>query len=279
VKHALLALCLSVLPACTVEDFVDTARTDTYHLTDKGVPDDRFELYDVASGSGTLKVVHTTHPDSQGATIFFCHGASANLETSWARVIVWYELGFDSVVLDYRGFGASSGSSFSEASLYADAEAALVHAIDVRGVDPGRVILYGHSLGGPVAAELALRHSPAALVLESTFTSLADQIQSNTYFETPDSFFTELELDTARKVRRMGPFPKLILHGQKDPTWPVWNAHELFAASSEPKRLFLCAGCGHRNVPFHDAEWYRSALCDPSGPEPLTHCLAGPDGR
>ena len=184
------------LAGCAFEDFVDTARTDSYHLEGKGIPSEHFELLSLPVGRGHIEGVHVQRASTPGPTILFCHGASANIETSWARAIVWYELGFDAVLFDYRGFGASSGSTFSEDSLYDDAQRVLTHVLEVRGVNRENVVVYGHSLGGPVAAELALRTRPAALVLESTFTSLHAQIQSDTYFDTPDSFFSDFVLDT-----------------------------------------------------------------------------------
>jgi pimeloyl-ACP methyl ester carboxylesterase len=270
-KHACL-LALVVCVSCAFEDFLDTARTDSYHLEGKGIPSEQFELVSVPAVEGEIKLVHVQRASTPGPTILFCHGASANIETSWARAIVWYELGFDVVLFDYRGFGASSGSSFSEDSLYRDAELALAYTLDVRGVSIDDLVMYGHSLGGPVAAELALRKRPAALVLESTFTSLREQIRSNTDLETPDSFFTDFELDTAQKLARTGDVPKLVLHGQRDATWPVWNAHELYEVAPEPRQLAICEGCDHRTVLFHDPAWYRAALCFPGAPPVLRTC-------
>jgi pimeloyl-ACP methyl ester carboxylesterase len=268
----LAVLLLALVAACTLEDFVDTARVDSYHLENKGIPNDQFELFDVASGGGTVKAVHVERPDGVHRTILYCHGVAANIETSWVRVVQWYELGFDILLFDYRGYGASSGSSWSEASLYADAEAAYL-ALLARGAAASDVFLYGHSFGGPVAAELALRHEPGALVLESTLTNMPEQIRSNTYFATPDSFLSKLELDTKDKVARMGGFQKLIMHGTKDVTWPVWNGREIFEAATPLKRLFLCEGCSHTSVMLGDHARYREQLCFAGAPAPLDQCL------
>jgi hypothetical protein len=230
-----LALVSLVLSACTLEDFIPTARVDSYQLEDKGIPGEDFELLDVPSGGGTVKAVHVRHPAGVGRTLFYCHGVAANIETSWVRVVQWYELGFDVFMFDYRG--------------------------------------YGHSFGGPVAAELALRHEPGALVLESTFTSVHEQVESNTYLAAPDSFLSDLDLDTEEKLARMGSFQKLIMHGTEDGTWPVWNARELFDAAAPARRLTLCKGCSHTDVMLGDRVRYREALCFAGAPAPLDHCL------
>jgi fermentation-respiration switch protein FrsA (DUF1100 family) len=271
-----LVLWLGVLAACALEDFIPTARVGSYHLEDKGIPTEHFELLDVSVGGGTVKAVHVRRPDGVGRTLFYCHGVSANLETSWVRVVDWYNLGFDVFMFDYRGYGASSGDSWSEQSMVEDAEASW-QALLARGVEPAEVVVYGHSFGGPIAAELALRHEPGALVLESTLTSVAEQTQSNTYFATPDSFLSELELDTEAKVARLGDFPKLILHGTEDSTWPVWNAQALFRAATPPRWLSLCKGCSHTDVMLGDPARYRDALCFAGAPPPLDQCLWAAD--
>jgi len=275
VTRALLLAILCCLPGCALEEFVDTARVDAYDLGEQGIPSESFEVLDLRSSGGIVKAVHVRHPSGNGVSIFYCHGVAANIETSWERVAAWYGLGFDVFMFDYRGYGASSGDDWSEASLYADAEAAWQSLLTRSGRSPSEIVIYGHSLGGPVAAEVARRHPPGALVLESTFTSVRDQIRSNTDLEIPDSFLSELELDTKRKVERMGAFQKVFLHGTDDDTWPVWNGKELFRAATLPKRLSLCRGCSHTDVITRDLSWYRDALCFPGASPPLDRCLGG----
>jgi pimeloyl-ACP methyl ester carboxylesterase len=267
-----LALAL-LLSACTLESYVDSARVSSYHLSGKGIPDAEFTLFDLKSGGGVVKAVHVQNARGHGGSILYCHGVSANIETSWPRVLEWYRLGFDVLLFDYRGYGASSGDSWSEDSLYADAEASLAALLARSHTTSEKIVIYGHSLGGPVAAEMALRHRPAALVLESTFASIEAEIRSNTYFKTPDSFLSDLTLDTEDKVAHMGSFPKLIIHGTADTTWPVWNGKQIFRAATPEKHLALCEGCTHTDVLFKDRAWYRKTLCFTGAPAPLDQCL------
>ncbi len=81
-------------------------------------------------------------------------------------------MGLSVLISDYRGYGASEGKP-SEEGTYLDAEAAWGHLVR-QGKSPERIIVYGHSLGGAIAAELAMRRKPAMLVIESSFTSIPD---------------------------------------------------------------------------------------------------------
>src|SRR4029079_12123299 len=107
-------------------------------------------------------------------TLVFFHGARVNLSGSIYRLRAFRDAGFNVFAFDYRGFGKSSPLLPSEQSVYEDAEAAMKW-VDTRVPARGMRVMYGHSLGVPIAAEAALRSvGAAALVLESTFTSVSE---------------------------------------------------------------------------------------------------------
>ena len=90
-------------------------------------------------------------------------------------------MGFSVLIVDYRGYGKSGGGFPSEGQVYEDAETAWTYLIRELHADPGHAFIYGHSLGGAIAIELGLHHPEAAgLILESTFTSIADMRPSAT---------------------------------------------------------------------------------------------------
>ena len=174
-------------------------------------------------------------------TLLFFHGARVNLSGSIYRLRGFREAGFNVVAIDYRGFGRSSPRLPSEESVYEDAEAA-IRWFESRVPDPRRRILYGHSLGGPIAAEAALRGSgAAALVLESTFTSVSEM--------THLSGLVTTRLDLLEKLERLK-LPVLIVHGAEDDLVPPDMARRLYAAARGPKRLLMVEGAGHRWVAF-----------------------------
>ncbi len=169
-------------------------------------------------------------------TLVYFHGARVNLSGSVYRLRSFRDAGFNVLAIDYRGFGKSTARLPSENSVYDDAEAAW-NWLDARVPDRSRRILYGHSLGGPIAAEVALRSKgAAALVLESSFTSLQE-------LTVIGSLLTQ-RMDLLDKVRRLE-LPVLVVHGADDRVVPPEMAQRLYDAARGPKRLFMVAGAAH----------------------------------
>jgi pimeloyl-ACP methyl ester carboxylesterase len=181
-----------------------------------------------------------TSPQAEFTLLFF-HGARVNLSGSIYRLRAFRNAGFNVFAFDYRGFGKSSPRLPSEQSVYEDAEAAMKW-FESRVPDRRKRILYGHSLGGPIAAEAALRgHGAAALVLESTFTSVSEM--------THLSGLVTQRLDLLEKLQRLE-LPVLIVHGAEDDLVPPEMAQRLYEAARGPKRLLMVEGMGHRWVAF-----------------------------
>ncbi len=169
-------------------------------------------------------------------TLVYFHGARVNLTGSVYRLRGFRDAGFNVLAIDYRGFGRSTARQPSEESAYEDAEAAW-RWLDGRVPDRARRILYGHSLGGPIAAEVALRGGgAAALVLESAFTSLADMTVLR-------GLLTQ-RLDLLDKLRRLD-LPVVVVHGAEDKIVPPEMAQRLYDAARGPKRLVVVEGAAH----------------------------------
>ena len=184
-------------------------------------------------------------------TILYFHGARVNLSGSVYRLRAFRNAGFNVLAVDYRGFGKSSPGVPSEESAYEDADAAW-QWLEARVPDCRRRILYGHSLGAPVAAELALRGADAAvLVLESAFTSLGEM--------TVLAPLLTQRLDLLGKLDRLA-LPVLIVHGAEDDVVPPEMAQRLYAAARGPKRLLMVEGAGHRWVAFRAGHALYDAL-------------------
>ena len=188
-------------------------------------------------GAGTDRV-HGWWLASPGAkyTLVYFHGARVNLSGSVYRLRSFREAGFNVLAIDYRGYGRSAALLPSEESVYEDAEAAWKW-LDARVPDRGHRILYGHSLGGPIAAEVALRGGgAAALVLESSFTSLPEVTVLG-------GFLTQ-RMDLMDKLRRLD-LPVLVVHGTEDKLVPPEMAQRLYDAVRGPKRLVMVEGGTH----------------------------------
>ena len=181
------------------------------------------------------------------ATLFYLRGNDGNLGEEVERLAALRRHRLPILAIDYRGFGKSSGPAPSEAQVYADAMAAWDHLVRSQGVEPGRIIVYGHSLGGAVAVELALRRAPmCGIVLESTFTSIAEMGRRQ-YPIVPVRWFLTERFDTLSKIGRLG-VPIVLIHGTSDDVVPATMAQRLYEAASAPKQLILVAGAGHEDA-------------------------------
>ena len=115
------------------------------------------------------------HPEAR-RTVLFLHGNAGNISHRRESIEIFYRLGNNVLIIDYRGYGQSAGSP-SEAGLYLDATAAWHHLTVTRGADPANVIIFGRSLGGAVAAQLASQVSAGGVICESSFSSARDFAQ------------------------------------------------------------------------------------------------------
>ena len=190
----------------------------------------------VGAGGERLHGWWLASPGAEYTLVYF-HGARVNLTGSVYRLRGFRAAGFNVLAVDYRGYGRSSPRLPSEDSVYEDATAAW-EWLDQRVPERNRRILYGHSLGGAVAAEVALRGGGAAvLVLESSFTSVADMTRLG-------GLITQ-RLDLLDKLRRLD-LPVLIVHGAEDSVVPPDMAQRLYEAVRGPKRqLLMVEGAGH----------------------------------
>ena len=178
------------------------------------------------------------HDRPMGSVIFF-HGNAGNMADRLHSIKVLHDMGLNILIIDYRGYGRSEGKP-SETGTYEDAEAAWRYLTETKGEAPNRVVLFGRSLGGAIAIELATRHQAAALVVESTFTSLRD-IGRLHYRFLPVGLILTYRYESLAKVPRIT-CPKLFFHGRDDTLIPLENGRRLFEAAAEPKEFVETPG-------------------------------------
>jgi fermentation-respiration switch protein FrsA (DUF1100 family) len=185
-------------------------------------------------------------PTAGAPALLYLHGARWNLTGSSGRIARYRQLGFSVLAIDYRGFGKSSGEMPSEEMAYEDARAGWQELLKRA---PGtRHYVYGHSLGGAVAIEVA-RHNPAVagLILEATFTSIREMARQYAWGWLPVDLVLTQRFDSLDKIAEVDA-PILFIHGLADRLVPPAMSEQLFAAAKSPKRLLLIDGAGHSNI-------------------------------
>ncbi|HTU21125.1 MAG TPA: alpha/beta hydrolase [Gemmataceae bacterium] len=185
----------------------------------------------------------------QGA-VLFCHGNGGNLSYRGRALSHWIdELGQAVLLFDYPGYGRSSGEP-SETSCYAAGDAAYDWLRQIQKVPPERLILYGGSLGGGVAIDLAHRRPHRALVLVASFTSFPDMAQV-CFPWLPGRWLVRNRFDNLGKIAGCRG-PVFIAHAPQDALIPFAQGQRLFAAASEPKQFFPLLNYRHNDLPTTD---------------------------
>lgn len=179
-------------------------------------------------------------------TIYYLHGNFRNVSNDLIQARLLHEWGYNQLLIDYRGFGPSSDGPPSESKTYEDAEAGWEYLVKQRDIAPQRTFIYGHSLGGAIAIELALHHPEAAgLILESTFTSMQAMGELD-YGFLPVHLLLNQYFDSIEKIRSIK-LPVLLFHGTWDKTIPYRMSQQLYDAAPQPKTLLLIKGGEHNN--------------------------------
>lgn len=182
------------------------------------------------------------------ATLLFFHGNAGNISHRLDSLEIFHDLGLEVLIVDYRGYGRSSGTP-SEAGLYRDARAAWRWLTDERRIAPENIIVFGRSMGGAVASELAAQVTPAALIVESTFSSVPD-VAAGIYWWLPVRLLARLEFNAADHIGRTT-LPVLVIHSRDDEIIPFEHARRLQQAAGQ--RATLLEIGGSHNTGFIDS--------------------------
>lgn len=181
--------------------------------------------------------------DRPGPAVLYFHGNAEIIDHLDRVSNLWPRLDVSLLLTEYRGYGRAAGAGKpSQAALVADGVRFFDVLAEQPEVDPERIVIHGYSLGGGVAAQVAARRKPAALILEATFTSIADFAWS--YGVPP--FLTRHPFRTDQILPDLG-VPIFITHGRRDTIIPVRHGRQLH--SLVPTSTYLELDCGHLNLP------------------------------
>lgn len=195
--------------------------------------------------------------DSPIATLVISHGNAGNLSHRLYLVRALQRRDFNVLIYDYRGYGRSEGSP-DEAGIYADGRAAFDYALTQPDIDPERIILFGSSLGGAVAVDVATQRPAAGLILEATFSSAKD-VARVAYPFLPVHFFLKTQLNSVEKINGVRT-PLLMLHGNRDSIIPIGLGRKLYDAADGPKEFYTIEGADHNDTWLVGGEAYFNAI-------------------
>ena len=225
-------------------------------VTDPGSVGLDFENVSFETGDGIRLSGWFIPEENARGVVLFCHGNAGNISHRLESIQIFHRLGLSVFIFDYRGYGQSEGSP-SEQGTYADAEAAWRYLVEKRRINPNEIIVFGRSLGGTVASQLAQGHAPGALIVESAFTSLPD-IAATVYPYLPVRMLLRFKYNTVDYITKVGR-PVLVVHSRDDEIMPFSHGQRLFEVAREPKRFLEITGT-HNQGFIMSGERYEEGL-------------------
>jgi uncharacterized protein len=193
--------------------------------------------------------------DEARFTMLFSSGNAGNISHRLDKIAMMNDMGFNVFIFGYRGYGKSEGIP-SEQGLYRDIDAAYEYLVEVRGVSPEDIILYGESIGGGVVIELASLRPVGAIITEEAFTSVKDMARL-AFPLIPYVIFSS-RFDNLAKIGDIE-CPKLIIHSIDDEIVPFSQGEMLFEAASEPKKFLRLRG-GHNTAFWDSMKEYKEGI-------------------
>ena len=177
--------------------------------------------------------------ESPVGTILYLHGIGGNISQMLELGKLRSAINYNIFIFDYAGYGKNEGKP-TTSSILDDGLAALTFLNQQEEIPTNRIIIYGVSLGGSIAIDLASKHKCKALIVESTFTSLVDMGYRilNSFIRFLCQFFMREKLESIKKIKNVY-CPVFISHGCADEAIPFEQGQRLFSAANEPKMFFI----------------------------------------
>ena len=216
------------------------------------------EVYLTTSDNERLHGWYVPATNSKGVLLFF-HGNAGNISHRLDSIGISHQLGLDTLIIDYRGYGQSTGKA-TEQGTYLDAQAAWNYLVDERGIPADQIIIFGRSLGGAVGAWLGAQHTPAAVIIESSFSSGVDMAR-RLYPFLPARLITRLRYPVAEYASRLD-CPVLVVHSRDDEIIPFDMGQSIYAAVKQRKSFLELRGDHNKGIFISRQDYLR-------GPERL----------
>ena len=218
-------------------------------------PSSLFSKEDIHFITNDKVMLHGWYFSSKGSniTLLWFHGNAGNITHRLNNIEMLKPLNLNIFIFDYRGYGKSMGEP-NEEGIYLDSQAAYDWLVDIKKILPQNIILFGRSLGGICAIEVAAKNPVAGIILESVFPS-ASKMARTIFPVLPLGWAIQSKFDAIAKVPSLK-IPKLFIHGNRDKVVPYKLGRELFSAAAEPKTFYDIEGAGHNDTFWVGGENY-----------------------
>jgi len=185
-------------------------------------------------------------PDAKTVLVF--HGNASNVENTLPQALPFLEIGLSVFIIDYRGYGLSSGPFPNETRVYEDATAAWNYLTQTRHIPAESIIIFGHSIGGAIAIELA-QHQPTAagLIVQASFTSMSDMVDHVGYSRFVPKSLLHQRFESLNKIGDLQ-MPILFIHGSQDTTVPAKMTQQLCKQATSKTYLWLVPAANHNDI-------------------------------
>jgi pimeloyl-ACP methyl ester carboxylesterase len=197
--------------------------------------------------------------DARAPAVLYLHGQAGDISSNLDKIVQLHDAGLAVLAIDYRGFGASAPALPDERSAYADADAGWAKLLQL-SPQARKHLIYGHSLGGAIAVDLA-SHAPRAdgLIVEGSFSTLLDEANTTSFKVLPLSLIATQTFDSDAKARRET-LPKLFIHCTGDHKVPFPLGEKLYQAAAQPKTQLIIPGGNHYYCSTIGAAAWRPAV-------------------
>jgi fermentation-respiration switch protein FrsA (DUF1100 family) len=226
------------------------SKPEDYHL--------EYEPVTLSTPDGQSLAAWFVPAEGAEQTILFCHGNAGNISHRLDTLKMFHELGLNCLIVDYRGYGQSSGKPTEKGTLI-DVLVGFQWLIEEKGIRPEQIILFGRSLGGSIAATIAKDVHPGGLVLESAFTSF-DDVGAHYYPWLPVRLFSRFDYNTLEAVRQVT-CPVLVIHSPDDEIIPYKFGQQIYDAAPEPKQFAELKGTHNEGI-YNNGSLYKQIWQD-----------------
>lgn len=197
-----------------------------------------------------INYLHFQVNEPKGVVIYL-KGNTKSIK-GWGKFAIDFtRLGYEVIMMDYRGFGKSTGKRTAEAM---KRDSQFIYDIVKKEFSEEKIVVYGRSLGSGFAARLASKNNPRLLILTSPIYSLLRTIHRYLPFM-PAKPFLRYNIPTFQYLKNVR-CPIKIIHGSDDRLVPIKTAVDLSEINPKLTRLYVILGAGHINV-HHFEEYHR----------------------